>query len=66
MPVEKPVRITDEGKLITAWRMTDAERADLFMANELYGASPEGKAQLQAVLEKFGTPGTITIKGEWD
>ena len=57
---------TEEGKLVTALRFTPGELADIFMANELYMASPDGKAQVEAMLEKHTTPATITIKGNWE
>lgn len=64
MAIEEPVGFTAEGKLVTAWRWTEAERADIFMANELHAASPDGQEQLRAALDSLPSiPGSITVSG---
>lgn len=65
MAVEEPMGFTDSGELITGWRITGTELADIFMANEMYAASPDGQDDVRGVLEQ-GTPGSITISGNWE
>lgn len=55
MAVEEPVGFTEDGKLITAYRLTEADKADIFMANEMYSASPECQEQWRAALESLPT-----------
>ena len=65
MAVEEPVGFTEDGKLITGWRFTEADVADIGMASEMWWASPEGQQYLHDVLD--GLPrGEITITGHPD
>ncbi len=65
MAVEEPVGFTEDGRLITGWRFTTADIADIGMANELHWASPDGQQQLRDVLKGL-QPGEITISGYFD
>lgn len=53
MAVEEPVGFTKDGKLITSYRFTEADLADIGMANELYQASPDGQQLLRNVLDRL-------------
>jgi hypothetical protein len=62
MAVEEPVGFTEDGRLITGWRFTTADIADIGMATELHWTSPDGQQQLRDALD--GLPrGEITITG---
>lgn len=54
-----------DGGVHFAFRWTDAELAEIYMANEMYAASPDGQESVRRALE--GLPrATIEISGTWD
>lgn len=64
MAIEEPVGFTADGQLVTAYRFTEADVADIGMAGEMYWASPAGQEQMRAFLD--GLPdATITVDGYW-
>lgn len=65
MAVEEPVGFTAAGELITAFRLTEADVADIGMAGELYAASPDGQSHYRSCLDSL-EPGSIEISGFWD
>lgn len=65
MALEEPVGFTADGKLITAYRFTEADVADIGMASEMYAASPEGQERMRQFMD--GLPdATGTFSGYLD
>jgi hypothetical protein len=65
MATEEPVGFTSDGKLITHWRWTDADRADIMMAGGMHAASPDGQSAIRRFMD--GLPdASLTIEGHWD
>lgn len=65
MSVEEPIGFTPEGKLVTRFRFTESDIADIGMANEMWWASPDGQQHLHDVFDSLPTR-SITISGYRD
>ncbi len=65
MAIEEPVGFTADGKLITAYRFTEADVADIGMASDLHAASPAGRAAYEQFLDGLPTV-SLTVEGYWD
>lgn len=65
MAVEEPCGFTADGKLITAYRFTEADVADIGMASEMYAASPDGRERIRRFMDDLPTV-TGTFSGYWD
>lgn len=56
----EPYGVNDRGEVIFAYRLTEADVADILMASLMYDGSPDGQAEYAALLASL-PDGSITV-----